>query len=129
MNSKFVITAVTCIVVLALSSIVQAAELSANSRAEIQYLLTRLGNSGCQFNRNGSWYSASEARSHLAKKLDYLVTKNLLKTSEDFIERAASTSSVSGKAYQVKCGSANAVDSAVWLGEELARHRQQQGGR
>jgi uncharacterized membrane protein len=66
MNSKSAITAVTCIVMLALSTLVQAAELSANSRAEIQYLLTRLGNSDCQFNRNGNWYSASADWGHSA---------------------------------------------------------------
>ena len=129
MNSKYLVATFACIVALALPNLAHGAELSATSRAEIQHLLTRLVSSDCQFNRNGSWYSAIEARSHLMRKFDYLDKKNRLKTSEDFIELGAAKSSVSGQAYQVKCANRNAVDSAVWLGDELARYRQQQGGR
>lgn len=94
---------------------VNAAELSASSRAEVESLLNRLSASGCQFNRNGSWYSAAEAKNHLTKKLDYMLEKKLVSISEQFIELAASKSSMSGKPYQVKCGNEAAQDSAVWL--------------
>ena len=49
------------------------------------------------FIRNGSEYPAAEARAHLQKKLDYLERKDLVASSEDFIERAATQSSLSGK--------------------------------
>ena len=41
---------------------------------------------------------------HLQRKYDYLLKKSLVDTSEQFIQRAASKSSVSGKPYRVKCG-------------------------
>ena len=41
-------------------------------------------------------FSGAEAQAHLTKKLDYLVAKSLVKTTEDFITQAASTSSSSG---------------------------------
>lgn len=96
-----------------------AADLSAASRVEIDTLLNRLGNSGCQFNRNGSWYNSVDAKAHLTKKLDYLIEKKKVGGTEQFIELAASSSSMSGKAYQVKCGAAQPVPSSAWLNAEL----------
>ena len=66
-------------------------------RAEIDGLLARLQSSGCEFNRNGSWYSGAEAKTHLMRKLDYLDGKDLVTSTEKFIELGASTSSSSGK--------------------------------
>jgi len=93
-------------------------------RAEIEYLLGYLERSGCEFNRNGSWYDAKTARAHLEQKYAYLLDKNLVARTEDFVARAATNSSVSGKPYLVKCGSAAPVPSAQWFGVELKRHRQ-----
>ena len=44
-------------------------------------------------------------------KYDYLVAHDLIATTEDFIERAATKSSVRGQPYEVKCGSGAAVTS------------------
>lgn len=96
-----------------------AADLPAKSRAEIDALLNRLGTSGCQFNRNGSWYSSTDAKAHLAKKLNYLVEKRKLDGTEQFIKLAASSSSMSGKPYQVRCGDSQPVASQTWLTTEL----------
>ena len=96
-----------------------AADLPATSRAEIDALLNRLGASGCQFNRNGSWYSSAEAKAHLAKKLNYLVEKKKLDGTEQFIKLAASSSSMSGTPYQVRCGDSQPVASQIWLTTEL----------
>ncbi len=123
MNEKSIFTALLFSVALLIPAIGHA-ELPAKSREEIDYLLNQLGTSNCEFNRNGSWYNAAEARDHLRGKLDYLVKKNLLKSSEDFIELGASKSSMSGKAYQVKCANDKPVDSALWLGEALRKYRQ-----
>lgn len=60
-------------------------------------MLSFVEDSGCTFIRNGSEYPAAEARAHLQKKLDYLERKDLVASSEDFIERAATQSSLSGK--------------------------------
>ena len=92
-------------------------------RAEIDALLTKLQTSGCQFNRNGSWYSGSEAKDHLLRKLEYFEGKSGVKSTEQFIELAASKSSSSGKLYQVKCGSEASLESQLWLTRELTALR------
>lgn len=95
----------------------------ARAQAEIVHLLDYVATPGCQFNRNGSWHEGAEARSHLKKKYDYLVKRDLVTNAESFIERGASESSMSGKPYLVKCGGGKAVASAAYLKEELARFR------
>jgi len=91
--------------------------------AEIEALLELLSRSGCLFNRNGSWHSAAEARRHLAAKLEYLQRRGLVQTAEHFIERGASSSSLSGRPYLVQCGTAEPVESAQWLAAQLERLR------
>jgi hypothetical protein len=46
---------------LAMASSALAAESDAVAKKEIEHLMGHLASSGCQFNRNGSWYSASRA--------------------------------------------------------------------
>lgn len=100
-----------------------AAPLPPAARAEVNALLTHLQTSGCEFNRNGSWYAGAEAKAHLLKKLDYLEGKDMVSTAEQFIERGASASSMSGKAYLVRCAGKAPVESAVWLKAELQQVR------
>ena len=88
-------------------------------------LLDAVAGSQCQFNRNGSWYEGAQARAHLQKKYDYLEQKKLVASTEQFIERAASESSISGKRYQIRCPGTSTVDSAAWLKERLAGLRRQ----
>lgn len=73
------------------------------ARAEIAALIEALAGSGCRFQRNGSWYDGERARTHLQRKYEYLLRKDLVDTAEQFIERAASASSLSGRAYRVSC--------------------------
>ncbi|MBC3874700.1 YfeK family protein [Undibacterium flavidum] len=101
------------------TNISSAGQAPQSTRAEIDALFKQLQVSGCQFNRNGTWYSGTEAQSHLTKKLEYFENKNMIKSTEDFIMHAASTSSTSGKAYQVKCGNSPATESKVWLLDQL----------
>jgi hypothetical protein len=96
-----------------------AGTMPAAARAEVDALLTRLQQSGCDFHRNGSWYSGAEAKAHLLKKLDYLDGKNAVQTTEQFIDLGASSSSASGKPYQVRCAGAPAVAAGPWLHGEL----------
>ena len=106
----------------ALSS-AEAAGLPAGSRAEIDALLNRLGESSCQFNRNGTLYTATEAKAHLAVKLNYLLERELVGSTEQFIDLAASKSSISGENYLVVCQGAQAVPSSSWLNAELQKLR------
>jgi hypothetical protein len=96
-----------------------AAALAPAARVEIDSLLSRLAVSGCQFKRNGAWHTAAEAQAHLARKLEYLVDRGAVASAEQFIERAATRSSMSGQAYLVKCGADPAVPSSKWLYSEL----------
>jgi hypothetical protein len=101
-----------------------AAAPSKAARAEIQQLLAFVANSGCQFNRNGTWYPAPEASAHLAEKERYLAERGRIASAEDFIAKAATKSSMTGKPYTVRCGSEPAIASDAWLTAELARLRQ-----
>lgn len=100
----------------------------AQARAEIGSLLSKLAASGCRFKRNGSWHSAAEARTHLQRKFDYLAEKSMVNSAEQFIELAATRSSMSGRAYSVQCGDEAAVPSGMWLASQLRAMRTQSGG-
>ena len=117
---------VLCMMVLAAASwmpSVNADMLSAASRVEIKSLLSKLKASGCMFNRNGTWYSSEEAQAHLTRKLDYLVDKEAVASAEQFIERAATKSSMSGQRYLVKCEGKPPVQSSKWLYDALQEMR------
>ena len=89
----------------------------------IGQLLDRIESSNCSFGRNGSWHPPAEARKHLQMKIDYMVKRNMLGSTEEFISKAATASSISGQAYQIRCGGAEPMPSAVWLTAELKRIR------
>jgi len=101
-----------------------AAAPPAAARAEIERLLAFVANSGCQFNRNGTWYPAPEACAHLADKERYLAERGQITSAEDFIAKAATKSSMTGKPYTVRCGSEPVIASDEWLTAELRRFRQ-----
>ena len=113
--------AVCAVIALSLSAAVASAAPSAKAQHEIDALIAGLGSSGCEFERNGSWYDSSKAAAHLQQKYDYLLKKKLVPTTAAFIERAGSQSSVSGKAYQVRCPGQTAVNSADWLKAQLRK--------
>jgi Family of unknown function (DUF5329) len=108
---------------LALAGPAGGAELTPAAKREIAQLLERIAASNCSFYRNGSWYAARDASKHLQEKLDYMVRRDMLGSTEDFIDQAASASSISGKPYQIRCGEQAAVPSADWLHAELRRMR------
>ena len=91
---------------------------------EIQHLFDYLKNSDCEFNRNGRWYNAEDAVRHINRKYQYLIKKGLINSTEQFIDRAASESSMSGKPYMVKCNMSEPIKSSVWFKNELANFRE-----
>ncbi|MEO5626098.1 MAG: DUF5329 family protein [Dokdonella sp.] len=105
------------------AGLASGAELSASSRTEIEGLLSALGSSGCAFYRNGEWYDATKAQQHLKAKYDYLLGKGKLSGADDFIVAAATSSSLSGEAYQVRCPHEEVRSSAAWLAEKLRAMR------
>ncbi len=113
----------TFLIMVLFTGILPQAAAASVADVEIGQLLGYLEHSGCAVYRNGNWYNASDARAHLEKKYRYLLDKGLVDTAEDFIDRAATASSMSGKRYQVKCDGREPVSSAEWLTTELQRLR------
>jgi len=98
------------------------------AQAEIEHLISYIASAqGCRFNRNGSWHDMAEARGHVTLKYEYLRDRDRVSTAEDFIDGAASRSTLSGKDYLVQCGSSAPVPAGAWLREELARWRVPRG--
>jgi len=102
-----------------LATVSAAAPLSPAAHVEVDLLLTRLETSGCQVSRNGTWYPAAETRSHLETKLHYLEDRGAVENAEQFIDRAASASSMSGQPYLIKCGDNPPEESGTWFSREL----------
>ena len=109
----------TCI----LAAASTAAPLSPAVKTEIDGLMSRLEASGCQFNRNGTWYSGTEAKSHLLRKLKYLEDRGAVQSTEQFIESGASNSRATEQPYFVRCGIGAPVPSRTWLLSQLQAMR------
>lgn len=93
------------------------------ARVEIESLLAHVYASGCEFYRNGTWHDSRAAEAHLRAKYQYLANRNRIDTAEQFIEKAATASSISGSQYEVRCKGSPQRSSNGWLLEELARFR------
>lgn len=119
MNQKL-----ACVLVFAALSLASLSFAGDTPDGEIHHLLDYLKGSGCEFYRNGSWHGADEAVVHLTNKYQYLDRRGLVDTAEQFIERAATKSSMSGNPYQVKCGDSEPLPSAEWFEVELQRYRE-----
>lgn len=100
-----------------------AAATPATAQSEITRLLAFVESSSCLFNRNGTWYEPAQAAAHLRDKFEMLSTYGQIDTAEDFIDKAATASSVSGKAYEVRCGTGPQLPSRQWLYDALNRIR------
>lgn len=110
----------TLLVLLAWPAYAQA---TTTAEKEIQYLFEFISQSDCTFIRNNSEYPAPDARNHMQNK--YAYAKRWLDSAEQFIERIASKSSISGKRYQVRC-EGELFYSDNWLTQELIRYRTSQ---
>jgi hypothetical protein len=123
-QALFVLAAVLCI-------ILQAARAAPPPAAEteINHLLGLMENSGCEFFRNGTWYDAQRAAAHLRSKYTALAVNAQIETAEDFIDKAASNSSMSGQAYLIRCGGAVPMTTRQWFSAALARYRGASGVR
>ena len=108
--------------VLLSSSFIQANQL----QSEIRFLKNYIQSSQCQFNRNVDIHSAPEALQHIEKKYQYF--KSDITSAEMFIEKSASKSTLSGKAYTVICpaeqgAGQQTLSSKTWLLRALSLYR------
>ncbi|KPJ91224.1 MAG: hypothetical protein AMJ55_12230, partial [Gammaproteobacteria bacterium SG8_15] len=76
--------------------------------------------SNCTFIRNGSAHSGPDAKEHIVKKYNYF--KDRISSAEQFIEYAATKSTMSGKKYKVRCDGKEYL-TAQWLNDELKHYR------
>jgi hypothetical protein len=93
------------------------------AKAEIEYLLSAVATSDCRFYRNGTWYDAKAAAAHLRLKYESLAARELIRDTEDFIDLAATKSSLSGREYAIKCEGLAEVSSRRWLTDVLISYR------
>jgi hypothetical protein len=91
--------------------------------AEVEYLLDYVGRSGCDFYRNGVRYDSGAAQIHLRYKYHALVGYGQIRTADDFIDKAATKSSLTGIAYKVRCAGGQELSSYQWLRDALALYR------
>lgn len=96
-----------------------AAEMSDAARREVAQILARIAQSGCEFQRSGTWYPAEKARDHLERKYRYLLARNMIGSTEDFVSMAATRSSMTEELYWIRCPGAPAQTSANWLAAEI----------
>lgn len=88
---------------------------------EIAHLLGFIRSSACLFIRNGDPYDGPAAAEHVQDKYDYY--RDQIDSADAFIDRAASRSQLSGRAYQVSCPGAALLPARDWLSRELASYR------
>jgi hypothetical protein len=93
------------------------------ARVEIAFLFGYIDGSACAFYRNGTWHEPPAALVHMREKYASLQARNQIASAEDFIEKVATRSSMSGEAYAVRCTSSASIPSATWLRAELAHLR------
>ena len=89
--------------------------------ASIQFLLTRVSQSGYVFIRNGKEHNSRDAAKHMRRKYEHFVDE--IETPEQFIERAATKSMITGRRYRIRLTDGTEMDTSDWLLEELASLR------
>ena len=89
--------------------------------ASIQFLLTRVSQSGYVFIRNGKEHNSLDAAKHMRRKYEHFVDE--IETPEQFIERAATKSMMTGRRYRIRFADGTEMDTSDWLLNELALFR------
>lgn len=99
---------------------VKAQALPPEEKAKIEALLSHLaGLADATFVRNGSAYDAKTAAKFLRKKWE--ANEDKIKTAADFIAKAASLSSTTGKPYLIRLKDATEIPCADYLTAELKK--------
>ncbi|MGJ3703316.1 DUF5329 family protein [Variovorax sp. AFSI2.2] len=110
-------TALFAILLAAVAALAQATP-SASEQKLIDTLILRVSNMKTMtFMRNGDEHNAADAAKHMQAKFDHF--KDEIVTAEDFIDRCASRSEITGKPYQVKMPNGAVRDAKEFLTAEL----------
>jgi hypothetical protein len=90
-----------------------------SEREKIERLLAYVAQSPAIFVRNGTDYSGAQAADHLRTKWNRAGSR--IATAREFIDQAATSSSATGKPYQIRIESGEVIVSRQWLLEALTR--------
>lgn len=85
---------------------------------KIEQLILAIQNlKSAQFNRNGTLYDAETASKHL--KMKWNKAGNSIKTAEDFIDKIASKSSMTGTEYKIVYDNGKEITTKKFLYDKL----------
>src|SRR4051812_46859195 len=110
-----------CFLIIALATLGACAAESEPVSKTVDYLVAQVEKSDCKFVRNGDEHTGKEASDHMRAKYKHF--KKEIKTPEDFIERCAAKSELSGKPYTVKKPDGSTVKCEDWMKSLLEEHR------
>lgn len=92
--------------------------ISQGERARIEALIRHVETlEGAVFIRNGSEHTCKEAAAHMRRKWEALGER--VQTAEQFIEHAATKSSITGTPYKIRWKDGREVQSGPYLRERL----------
>lgn len=98
------------------------ADPDSKSQKEIDHLLDYIKKSNVTFIRNGDEHNAEEAAKHIQSKFERF--KKKINSAEDFIEKCATKSELSGKPYEIKLTDGTKMETSKWLLAELKIFRE-----
>jgi hypothetical protein len=112
--------AIIAIVLLSLicCSVDPASAAEPTEKERIDAAVLRVEKSDLTFIRNGAEHNGKDAADHLRLKLRN--AGSAVKTFDDFVEKVATKSSISGKPYEVKLKDGTKVELAKWIREKPA---------
>jgi hypothetical protein len=113
------------LLLLAFSMIALCAADSEPVSKTVDYLIAQVEKSDCKFIRNGDEHTAKEASEHMRAKYNHF--KKEIKTPDDFIQKCASKSELSGKPYLVKRPDGSTEKCEDWMKNLLADHQKTVG--
>jgi len=90
------------------------------AKAEIDQLLSALGDSPCELFRDGDWREGEEAQNRLRQQYDALAGQGQIASAEDFIDRVATSNT-----DQVRCPGETPQPAATWFKHQLTQIRKQ----
>jgi hypothetical protein len=113
-------TALTVSLILCVTPLLQARELPAAEKEKIEALIKHIeGLKDAKFVRNDVEYEAKTAVRFIRAKWDSEAKS--IKTAKDFIAKAASESSTTGKPYLIRFKGSKEVKAGEYLEKELKR--------
>lgn len=110
-----------CVLLMFFQTLGIQADVPDAQRREVEHLINYLKVSTCQMVRNGKAYDGDDGAKHVRRKYNHF--QDQISNTEQFIEYAATKSTMSGKLYEVNCPGQDPTPSRDWLLQELKTFR------